>query len=237
MMKKTLKLLVTVVGLVVVLVGLMAMPGVTQSSFSRQALVNALNAEVNALLTAGTGELLNVEASTFFSSRRATSAYIPPHPSALSARLIRDFLVGQAEWIFLGAVYVSADIPKILPKGFYYIRAINKEQVALVSLEGEVAGTRKIRWLREPTEVAALYDHFHDKEGTYFVLSVRTGGDPGSQFVMNGGGSGGTPPGTSPPPPPQPPSDDDGISWTVSIGVCAPIPIIEACITFAETHI
>jgi hypothetical protein len=237
MFNKKFKLIATMVGLVGVLAMMLAVPGATQGSFSRQALVNTLKSEISALLTAGVGETVDLDAAAFFSSRRATSAYIPPHFSALPGQLIKDYLRGKAEWIFLGAVYISEDVLQVLPKGLYYLKAINRERVALINQEGEVIGTRWIKWLREPDEAASLYESYSD--GAYFVLTARTGGDPGTQYVFDGGG-GGSPgtPGSPPPPPSNPPDpEDDKLSWTITIGVCAPIPIIQACITFAEIHI
>lgn len=59
------------------------MPGVTQGFFSRQVLVNALKSEISALLTAGASKTIDLDAAAFFSSRRATSAYIPHQANSL----------------------------------------------------------------------------------------------------------------------------------------------------------
>jgi hypothetical protein len=58
MFNKKFKLIATMVGLVAVLAMMLAVPGVTQGSFSRQALVNTLKSEISALLTAGDRRVL-----------------------------------------------------------------------------------------------------------------------------------------------------------------------------------
>jgi hypothetical protein len=87
MFKKNLKLIATAVGLVVMLVMGLAMPGVTQQPSSpwtppfRPRVPEALNQAISGTLTASKGDILDIENAAFISHPRLTSAYIPLHPS------------------------------------------------------------------------------------------------------------------------------------------------------------
>lgn len=211
-------------------------PGATQGSFSRQALVNALNAAIGPMLIAGTGELLNPEDAAFFSFKRATSAYIPPHTSAFSAQLFRDYMLGKAEGIFLGAVYVSEDVPGSLNKGFYRIKALNREWIVVLNQEGEVVRKSRIRWFVDDVEEIASNPSYWGKD-SYISISVASR-EVGYHY---NGGTGGTPPGGTPPPqpppPPPPPPQPQPICINQSISICVGPQYVQLCFTFAEWHI
>ncbi len=232
MYNKEFKLIGTAVGLVAVLMMVLAVPGATQGSFSRQALVSALKSEIGPLLTAATAELINPENATFFSSNRATSAYIPPHPSAFSAQLFRDFMSGKAEGILMGAVYVSEDVPGSLNKGLYRIKALNREWVVVLNQEGEVVRRARIRWLVDDVEGIASNPSYWGKDN-YIQLSV---GSVDNIHRFNGGGGGGGG-GTTQPPPPPPPPEPQPLSFKHTVSICTPTIIIVYCFTFMEVHI
>jgi hypothetical protein len=229
MFKKNLKLIATAIGLVAVLVMGLAMPGATQSSFSRQTLINALNNEIN-ILTASVGDPLNLEATAFFSFARATSAYIPPHPSSWSAQLFKDFVRGKVEAISLGAIYVAEDITGVIAKGLYRIKTLNRETAILIDQNGNTVLTRRIRWSESPETIAAnplfeIGDVTIAAGSSSYVLSMPTpggsegGGVPPPPVPMPPGpGGGGLPPVS--PGPLNPPAGGISITVTIRIGQC-----------------
>jgi len=87
MFNKKFKLIATMVGLVVVLAMMLAVPGVTQQVQmpTRNQIVQGLGQLLSATLTASEGDILDVEDANFFSGSVVTWGYIPLHASSRSA--------------------------------------------------------------------------------------------------------------------------------------------------------
>ena len=145
MFKKNLKLICTAIGLVAVLVGLMAMPGVTQQNpLSRASVVQAVN-NIATTLTATEGELLDPDAATFVSDIFATYTYIPIAKESRSAQRLLEELCSGKDFapILLGVVvadhYPTPELPQGRLEGVFYVYLTSKGVLQFVTKDGDVA--------------------------------------------------------------------------------------------------
>lgn len=150
MIKKTLKLLMTMVGLVAVLVGLMAMPGVTQQNpLSRANVVNAISNAVAATLTAAEGDVFDMDNAKFYSDTRVAFAYIPLHPSSRSLQLLEqgleDLFAGRPVNVVLSALYLPEDVRGFLRAGTYTMKLVDNSRVVVVDQEGQEVFVGKVK--------------------------------------------------------------------------------------------
>ena len=143
MLHKNLKLLMTMVGLVAVLVGLMAMPGVTQQNpLTRSAFTQAVKDTLGAMLTAAEGDILNPEAATVVSLPFVTVTYVPIARESRSAqRLIHELFSGRDfDPIFLGIIFVDQHPNQyyMFPEGVYQVFLTSSGVLQLVDQDGNV---------------------------------------------------------------------------------------------------
>ncbi len=146
MFNKNCKLICTVVGLVAVLVMGLAMPGATQQNpLSRGQIIQGLSVLLPGTLTAAEGNILNIEGAVFYSHPEVTLGFAIPDRLSKSWALIEELLVGQEVNPMLGGIYVVEDLTGFLKPGWYIVRAINQNQVALFSVDGDQVAFGKLQ--------------------------------------------------------------------------------------------
>ncbi|MEM2592183.1 MAG: hypothetical protein QXI60_06320 [Thermofilaceae archaeon] len=238
MLRKNLKLLATMVGLMAVLVTMLVLPGTTQQTqLSRAGILNAIQAAMGAQLTAATEEQLALNAAVFFSNCcGSTWAFVPPrflkspevHASYIKA--IEDLRAGKEVELLLGGFYIAEATPKGLAPGFYLVKTINKHKAVLLYNEDVVAelpiSFRRISLeeLRTIMNLGGFQEPF-PAEGQIPIIVLA--GSPQELVNEGGGGEGGYCPLPPPPPPPPPPLWKNVIPGQI----CFSIPVIPG---FAE---
>ncbi len=134
------------------------------------------------------------------------------------------------EALFLGAVYVSDDVPGVLPKGFYYLRTLSRERIALINQEGVVIGTRHITWFQDPE--ALINSDLFIRSDSYVTITASSGSivilaSPVPNGPTQGGPLAPAPPG---------PGAFAGLSIKIKFGICTP-SWIAVCLDFGEVHL